>query len=88
MVCPRRDAPSRARALYSLQDLESQRHYFVGDTRLPKLAKSGAVLRRFGRESGLKAYESEIELRTLELEEAPPREEDPEPPASTDLALG
>ena len=63
-------------------DAESERYYFVGDTCLTKLAKSGVVLRGYGRESGQKAYESEMELRTQELAEAPPRAEDPEPPAT------
>ncbi len=82
---------SQPRTLYTLKDLESERYYFVGDTCLTKLAKSGAVLRRYGRESGQKAYETEMELRTRELEESPPRAEDPEPPAATSthgLVLG
>ena len=71
---------SQPRTLYTLKDLESERYYFVGQTCLTKLAKSGAVLRRYGRESGQQVYESEMELRTQELGEAPPRPEDPEPP--------
>ena len=67
---------SQPRTLYSLKDLESQRYYFVGDTCLTKLAKSGYVLKRYGREPGQKVYESEMALRTQESEEAPPREED------------
>jgi len=43
----------------------------VGDTCLTELAKGGAVLRRFGRESGQKAYEIEMESRTQESEEVP-----------------
>ncbi len=74
---------SQPRTLYSLKDLESQRYYFVGDTCLTKLAKSGYVLKRYGREPGQKVYESEMALRTQESEEAPPREEDPEPPATS-----
>ncbi len=73
---------SQPRTLYTLKDLESERYFFVGDTCLTKLAKSGAVLRRYGRESGQKAYESEMELRTQDLQKAPPRVEDPEPPAT------
>ncbi len=78
---------SQPRTLYSLKDLESERYYFVGDTCLTKLAKGGAVLRRYGRESGQKAYESEMELGTQELEEAPPRAEDPEQPATSARGL-
>ena len=70
------------RTLYPLKELDSGRHYFVGDTCLKELAKLGAIPRRYGRESGQKAYESEMELRTQELAEAPPRAEDPEPPAT------
>ena len=78
---------SQPRTLYTLKDLESERYYFVGDTCLKQLAKSGAVLRRYGRESGQKAYESEMELRTRELEEAPTKAEDPEPPATSTHGL-
>ena len=46
---------SQPRTLYTLKDLGSEGYYFVGDTCLTKLAKSGAVLRRYGRESGQKA---------------------------------
>ena len=81
---------SQPRTLYTLKDLESERYYFVGDTCLTKLAKSGAVFRRYGRESGQKAYESEMELRTQEFEEAHARAEDPEPTTTSahDLVLG
>ncbi len=78
---------SQPRTLYTLKDLESERYFFIGDACLAKLAKSGAVLRRFGRESGQKAYEDEMELRTQELEEAPPRAEGPEPPATSPHSL-
>ena len=73
---------SQPRTLYTLKDLGSEGYYFVGDTCLTKLAKSGAVLRRYGQESGQKAYESEMELRTQELAKAPQRAEDPEPPVT------
>ena len=80
---------SQPRTLYTLKDLESERYYFVGDTCLTKLTKSGAVLRRYGRESGQKAYESEMGSRTRELEESPPRAEESEPPdTAAGLVLG
>ena len=59
---------SQPRTLYALKDLSRDRYHFVGDTCLTKLAKSGAVLKRYGRESGQKAYESEIAQRTQDLE--------------------
>ena len=59
---------SQPRTLYALKDLSRDRYHFVGDTCLTRLAKSGAVLKRYGRESGQKAYESEMTQRTHELE--------------------
>ncbi len=61
---------NQPRTLYALKDLSRGRYHFVGDTCLTKLAKSGAVLKRYGRESGHKAYESEMAQRTHELERA------------------
>ena len=57
---------SQPRTLYTLKDLESQRYFFVGDTCLKELARHGAVLRRYGRESGQQIYESEMLLRAQE----------------------
>ena len=48
---------SQPRTLYVLADLDSERHYFVGDTCLKELAKRGAIL-RYGRHSGREAYET------------------------------
>ena len=59
---------SQPRTLYALKDLSRDRYHFVGDTCLTRLAKSGAILKRYGRESGQKAYETEMALRTHELE--------------------
>ncbi len=59
---------NQPRTLYALKDLSRGRYHFVGDTCLTRLAKSGAVLKRYGRESGQKAYESEMAQRTYELE--------------------
>ncbi len=59
---------SQPRTLYVLKDLSRDRYHFVGDTCLTRLAKSGAVLKSYGRESGQKAYESEMAQRTYELE--------------------
>ena len=55
---------AQPRRLYALADLDTKRHYFVGETCLKELAKRGVVLRRFGRESGQVAYETEMNLRS------------------------
>ena len=62
----RRDAcgSTRPRTLYALKDVDAGRYYFVGDTCLKQIAKLGAVLKRYGRESGRRAYENEMELRS------------------------
>ena len=73
---------SQPRTLYSLKELESQRYFFVGDTCLKGLVRRGAVPRRYGRESGQKAYECEMAMRAQELEEAPTGVEDPAPLAT------
>ena len=57
------------RILYPLKDQDSGRYYFVGTTCLEELAKRGAILRRFCRDSGLAAYDSEMERRSQELKE-------------------
>ena len=59
---------SQPRTLYALKDLSRGRYHFVGDTCLTRLAKRGAVLKRYGRESGREAFESEMAQRTQELE--------------------
>ena len=55
------------RTLYALEDLDSERHYFVGDTCLKELAKRGAIL-RYGRHSGREAFEKEMKLRAPEFQ--------------------
>lgn len=55
------------RTLYGQKDEETGRYYFVGDNCLKELVKRGAILRRFGRESGPAAYASEQDLRAQEL---------------------
>ena len=56
---------TQPRTLYALADMDTERHYFVGDTCLKELAKCGAVF-RYGRRSGREAFESEMKLRALE----------------------
>ena len=58
---------TQPRTLYALEDLDSERHYFVGDTCLKELAKRGAIL-RYGRHSGRVAFENEMKLRAQEFE--------------------
>ena len=55
---------TQPRILYGLKDPDSGRYYFVGNTCLKELVKRGAVLRRFGNESGRVAYEAEMGRRT------------------------
>lgn len=52
--------------LYALKDLVSERHVFVGATCLTELSKRGAVMRRYGKESGPAAYDQEMVLRSQE----------------------
>lgn len=54
---------TRPRTLYGLTDVETGRHYFVGDSCLKELVKRGSILRRFGKQSGKQAYEDEMQLR-------------------------
>ena len=58
---------TQPRTLYALEDLDSERHYFVGDTCLKELAKRGAIL-RYGRHSGRVAFENEMKLRAQEFQ--------------------
>ena len=58
---------TRPRTLYALEDPDSKRHFFVGDTCLKELAKRGAIL-RYGRHSGRAGFENEMRLRSLELQ--------------------
>ena len=58
---------TQPRTLYALEDLDSERHYFVGDTCLKELAKRGAIL-RYGRHSGQVAFEKEMKLRAQEFQ--------------------
>jgi len=46
-------------------DIETQRHFFVGDSCLKELVQRGAILRKFGKQSGKQAYEAEIKLQGL-----------------------
>ena len=57
---------AQPRTLYALADLETERHFFVGESCLKELAKRGVIQRRFGRESGQQAYETEMKLRVLQ----------------------
>ena len=58
------------RMLYGLKDETCGRYYFVGDTCLRQLVKRGAILKRFGKESGLAAYEAEIQRRIADRTES------------------
>ena len=57
---------TRPRTLYALEDPESKRHFFVGDTCLKVLVKQGAIL-RYGRNSGRAEFENEMRLRSAEI---------------------
>jgi len=54
---------TQPRTLYGLTDVETGRHYFVGESCLKELMKEGYILRRFGKQSGKQAYEDEMHLR-------------------------
>jgi len=60
---------TQPRTLYPLKELDTGRHYFVGDSCLKELMKLGAIPRRYGRESGQVAYETEMQLRAQEPKE-------------------
>ncbi len=68
-VCCDACGSNHPRTLYALKESDSNRHYFVGNTCLKELVKLGVILRRFGRESGQAAYETEMKLRTARMEE-------------------
>ena len=57
---------TRPRTLYALEDPESKRHFFVGDTCLKVLVKQGAIL-RYGGNSGQAEFENEMRLRSAEV---------------------
>ena len=57
---------TQPRTLYPLKELDSGRHYFVGDSCLKELMKLSVIPRRYGRESGQGAYETEMQLRAQE----------------------
>jgi len=57
---------TQPRTLYPLKELDTGRHYFVGDSCLKELMKLSAIPRRYGRESGQLAYETEMQLRAQE----------------------
>ncbi|MCZ6535509.1 MAG: hypothetical protein O6914_06005 [Chloroflexi bacterium] len=61
---------TQPRTLYPLKELDSGRHYFVGDSCLKELVKLGAIPRRYSRESGQGAYETEMHLRAQESKDA------------------
>ena len=61
---------TQPRTLYPLKELDTGRHYFVGDSCLKELMKLGAIPRRFARESGQGAYETEMQLRAQESKDA------------------
>jgi hypothetical protein len=63
-ICCDACGSNHPRTLYALKESSSNRHYFVGNTCLKELVKLGAILRRFGRESGQAAYEAEMKLRS------------------------
>ena len=56
---------TRPHTLFGLEDTESKRHFFVGDTCLKGLVKLGVIL-RYGRHSGQAQFENEMRLRSLE----------------------
>ena len=62
----------RPRTLYALEDPDSKRHFFVGDTCLKELVKLGAIL-RYGRHSGQAEFENEMRLRSVEHQGDPGR---------------
>ena len=68
-ICCDACGSNHPRTLYALRDSASNRYYFVGNTCLKELVKLGVVLRRFGRESGQSAYETEIKLRTSDSDD-------------------
>jgi len=51
----------------ALEDPDSNRHFFDGDTCLKNLVKLVVIL-RYGRHSGRAKFENEIELRRIELQ--------------------
>lgn len=60
---------TQPRTLYGLADVESGRHYFVGDSCLKELVKRGSILRRFGKQSGIQAYHDEMQLRANSVDQ-------------------
>ena len=54
---------TQPRTLYGLTDVETGRHFFVGDSCLKELVKRESILRRFGKQSGKQAYEDEMQRR-------------------------
>ena len=85
-VCCDACGSNHPRTLYALKESGSNRHYFVGNTCLKELVKLGVILRRFGRESGQTAYETEMKLRTAGSEEQSVHSSaDPAGPADTRL---
>jgi len=62
---------TQPRTLYGLTDVETGRHYFVGDSCLKELVKGGSILRRFGMQFGKQAYEDEMQLRTGPADHSP-----------------
>lgn len=56
---------TRPRTLYALEDPDSNRCFFVGDTCLKELVRLGAIL-RYGRHSDQAKFENEMRLRSAE----------------------
>jgi hypothetical protein len=59
---------TRPRTLYALEDPDSNRYFFVGETCLKELVKLGAIL-RYGRHSGQAEFEKEMGVRRTELQD-------------------
>ena len=68
-ICCDACGSNHPRTLYALKESASNRHYFVGNTCLKELVKLAVILRRFGRESGQAAYETEMKLRMSNTDE-------------------
>ena len=79
---------TQPRILRALRDEVTGRHFFVGDTCLKGLVKAGAVLRRFGRESGPAVYEDEVQRRAQALDGANPNGDSGKDSARSDAEAG
>ena len=59
---------TQPRVLHVLKESSSGRYYFLGGTCLKELANLAAILKSYGRESGQKAFEAEMQWRAEELQ--------------------